>query len=101
MSYEKHVSHLIDGAQELVQKLRNTQNPDIQRLRDRVDAFVADAKQDKSERRARSMHITRVPRSLVEYVNEHPFLAVVTAASLAWTLGHLSSAARGGTATRR
>jgi hypothetical protein len=47
------------------------------------------------------MNITRVPRSLVEYVNQHPFLAVVTAASLAWTLGHLSSAARDGTATRR
>ncbi len=62
MSYEKHVSHLIDGAQELVHKLRNTENPDIQRLRDRVDAFVADAKQDKSERRARSMqHYPRSP----------------------------------------
>src|ERR1700675_508138 len=95
MSYEKHVSHLIDGAQELVHKLRNTQNPDIQRLRDRVDAFVADAKQEKSDRRAHgSVRITRIPGSLVEYVHEHPFLAVVTAASLAWTLGHLSSAAR-------
>jgi ElaB/YqjD/DUF883 family membrane-anchored ribosome-binding protein len=94
MSYTKHVSHLIDGAEELVHQLRHSENPDIQRLRDRVDAFVADAKQEKSARRARSMRITRIPGSLVEYVNDHPFLAVVTAASLAWTLGHLTSAAR-------
>jgi ElaB/YqjD/DUF883 family membrane-anchored ribosome-binding protein len=95
MKYEKHVSRLIDGAEELVSKLRDTENPDIQRLRDRVDAFVSDAKHEKSVRRAQgSLKITRIPGSLVEYVHEHPFLAVVTAASLAWTLGHLSSAAR-------
>jgi ElaB/YqjD/DUF883 family membrane-anchored ribosome-binding protein len=94
MSYEKHVSRLIDGAEELVSKLRNTQNPDIQRLRDRVDAFVSDAKNGKSQRAHGSVRITRIPGSLLEYVHEHPFLAVVTAASVAWTLGHLSSAAR-------
>ena len=95
MRYEKHVSRLIDGAEELVSKLRDTENPDIQRLRDRVDAFVSDAKHGKSARHAQGpVKITRIPGSLVEYVHEHPFLAVVTAASLAWTLGHLSSAAR-------
>jgi ElaB/YqjD/DUF883 family membrane-anchored ribosome-binding protein len=95
MRYEKHVSRLIDGAEELVSKLQDTENPDIQRLRDRVDAFVSDAKHGKSPRHAQGpVKITRIPGSLVEYVHEHPFLAVVTAASLAWTLGHLSSAAR-------
>jgi ElaB/YqjD/DUF883 family membrane-anchored ribosome-binding protein len=38
--------------------------------------------------------MTRIPGSVLEYVHEHPWLAVLTAASLAWTLGHLSSAAR-------
>jgi ElaB/YqjD/DUF883 family membrane-anchored ribosome-binding protein len=95
MRYEKRVSRLIDGAEELVSKLRNTENPDIQRLRDRVDASVSEAKHGKSGRRAQgSVRITRIPGSLVEYVHEHPFLAVLTAASLAWTLGHLSSATR-------
>lgn len=102
MSYEKSVSHLIDGAEELVHKLRNSQDRNIQRLRDRVDAFVVDAKQGKSDRRAQgSMRIARIPGSLLEYVNRHPFLAVVTAASLAWTLGHLSSAASDRTAPQR
>jgi ElaB/YqjD/DUF883 family membrane-anchored ribosome-binding protein len=101
MSYEKSVSHLIDGAEELVHKLRNSQDRNIQRLRDRVDAFVVDAKQGKSDRAQGSMRISRIPGSLLEYVNRHPFLAVVTAASLAWTLGHLSSAASDRTAPQR
>jgi ElaB/YqjD/DUF883 family membrane-anchored ribosome-binding protein len=101
MSYEKSVSHLIDGAEELVHKLRNSEDRNIQRLRDRVDAFVVDAKQGKSDRQAHSMRIARIPGSLRDYVNRHPFLAVVTAASLAWTLGHLSSAASGRTAPQR
>jgi ElaB/YqjD/DUF883 family membrane-anchored ribosome-binding protein len=101
MSYEKSVNHLIDGAEELVHKLRNSQDRNIQRLRDRVDAFVVDAKQGKSDRQGPSMRITRLPGSLLDYVNRHPFLAVVTAASLAWTLGHLSSAASERTAPQR
>jgi ElaB/YqjD/DUF883 family membrane-anchored ribosome-binding protein len=99
MKYEKSVSHLIDGAEELVHKLRNSQDHNIQRLRDRVDGFVVDAKQGKSDRQG-SMRIARIPGSLREYVNRHPFLAVLTAASLAWTLGHLSSAASDRTAHR-
>jgi ElaB/YqjD/DUF883 family membrane-anchored ribosome-binding protein len=101
MNHEKHVNRLIDGAEELVSKLQDTPNPDIQRLRDRVNVFVSDARRENSDRpRRRSVKITRIPGSLREYVHEHPFLAVVTAASLAWTLGHLSSAARARTAGR-
>ena len=94
MSYERRVSDLIDEARELVSKLQNTNNPDIQRLRDRVDAFVSGAKRWKSNRREGSVKVTRIPGSVFDYVHEHPFLAVLTAASLAWTLAHLSSATR-------
>ena len=94
MSYEKHVNVLIDEAKELVSKLKNTQNPDVQRLRDRVDAFVSSANHRKSKRRESSIQVTRIPGSVFDYVHQHPFLAVLTAASLAWTLAHLSSATR-------
>jgi len=78
-----------------VSQLRDTEDPDIRRLRDRVEAFIAGAKRRKASRRAQGgVKITRVPGSLIEYLQQHPFLAVVTAASLAWTLGHVSSAAR-------
>ena len=94
MNYEKHVNDLVHEAQELVSKLKNTENPDVQRLRDRVDAFVSGAKHRKADRSESSIKVTRIPRSVVDYVHEHPFLAVLTAASLAWTLAHLSSATR-------
>ncbi len=94
MSDEKHINELIDQARELVSTLRNTKNPDIQRLRDRVNAFISDAKRRKSNRREGAVKVTRIPGSVFDYVHDHPFLAVLTAASLAWTLSHLSSAAR-------
>ena len=83
MNYEKHVDHLIDEARDLVSKLKNTHDPDVQRLRDRVDAFVSYAKRPRSNRREGSVKMTRIPGSVFDYVHEHPFLAVLTAASLA------------------
>ncbi len=94
MSYDKQVGHLIDSARELVGKLRDTDNPDVRRLRDRVDAFIAGTRRQRAQRIQGPVKMTRIPGSVLEYVHEHPWLAVLTAASLAWTLGHLSSAAR-------
>ena len=94
MSYEKHVNILINEANHLVSTLKNIKNPDVQRLRDRVDAFILDARQRKARRREGSVQVRRIPGSVLEYVQEHPFIAVLTAASVAWTVAHLSSAAR-------
>lgn len=94
MSYEKHVNTLIDEAKDLVSTLKNNTNPDVQRLRNRVDAFISDWKQRKTQQRAGSLQYTRLPGSFLDYVHEHPFMALVTAASLAWTVSHLSSASR-------
>jgi ElaB/YqjD/DUF883 family membrane-anchored ribosome-binding protein len=95
MNYEKQVNNLMDDAHELVSKLRDNKNPEVQRLCDRVETFLA-----KSDDHGASGHghrpvkIRRIPGSLLDYVRNHPWLAVVTAASLAWTLGHLSSEIR-------
>lgn len=94
MSYEKQVNTLIDQAKDLVSTLKHNNNPDVQRLRNRVDAFITDWKQRKARRREGALQVTRIPGSLLDYVHEHPFIAVVTAASLAWTVSHLSSASR-------
>ena len=95
MSYEKQVERLMNDARELVDKLRDNQNPDVRRLRDRVEAFVSGPAQIPPPRKQeRPVKITRIPSSVFDYVHHHPWLALVTAASLAWTLGHLSSASR-------
>jgi ElaB/YqjD/DUF883 family membrane-anchored ribosome-binding protein len=95
MSYERHVDRLMDDARELVSKLHDTKNPDLKRLRDRVDAFVSGPRRISAGRAARQrVSVTRIPGSLLDYVHDHPWLALVTATSLAWTLGPVSSASR-------
>lgn len=95
MSYEKQVRDLMDDARELVAKLHDTKNPDLQRMRDRVAAFIAGPKRiESSPEKQHRVKITRLPGSVLDYVHDHPWLALVTAASLAWTLGHVSSASR-------
>jgi ElaB/YqjD/DUF883 family membrane-anchored ribosome-binding protein len=95
MSYEKQVGRLMDDARELVDQLRDTRNPDVRRLRDRVDAFVSRSARTVPQRsKQRPVKIRRIPGSVLDYVQDHPWVALVTAASLAWTLGHLSSASR-------
>lgn len=95
MSYERQVGRLMHDARELVSKLRDSKNPEVQLLRDRVDARILRA-QDSAPARPKSQRvkITRIPGSLFHYVHEHPWLAIATAASLAYTLAHLSTASR-------
>ncbi len=95
MNYEKQIDRLMNDARELVSKLHDTNNPDLQRLRDRFDKFTSRRAESKPPGGAQhSLKLTRIPNSLWEYVHEHPWLAVLTAASLAWTLSHLSVASR-------
>lgn len=94
MSDERQIRRLMNDAKELVSKLRENKNPEVQRLRDRVDVCILRAEGS----RRRSLHpvrITRVPGSIFHYVHEHPWLAIATAASLAYTLANLSTASRG------
>lgn len=95
MSYERQVGRLMHDAKELVSKLRDSKNPQVQLLRDRVDVCILRA-EDSAPSRAKSprVKITRIPGSLFHYVHDHPWLAIATAASLAYTLAHLSTASR-------
>jgi ElaB/YqjD/DUF883 family membrane-anchored ribosome-binding protein len=95
MSYEKQIGRLMQDAKELVSKLRDSKNPEVQLLRDKVDVCILRA-EDSAPRRGKSrrLKITRIPGSLFNYVHDHPWLAIATAASLAYTLAHLSTASR-------
>ena len=85
----------MDDARELVDQLHDAHNPDVRRLRDRVNAFVSGPDRIAPQHaKQRKVKIIRIPSSVFAYVHEHPWLALVTAASVAWTLGHLSSASR-------
>ena len=95
MSYERQVGQLMHDAKELVEKLRDSKNPEVQLLRDRVDVCLLRAEDTASARaKSRRVKITRIPGSLFHYVHDHPWLAIATAASLAYTLAHLSTTSR-------
>jgi ElaB/YqjD/DUF883 family membrane-anchored ribosome-binding protein len=95
MSYERQVGRLMQDAKELVSKLRDSKNPEVQLLRDRVDVCILRAAES-APRRSKSnrLQITRIPGSFFHYVHDHPWIAIATAASLAYTLAHLSTASR-------
>jgi ElaB/YqjD/DUF883 family membrane-anchored ribosome-binding protein len=95
MSYQRQMGRLMQDAKELVSKLRDSKNPEVQLLRDRVDVCILRA-EDSAPRRSKSqrLQVTRIPGSIFNYVHDHPWLAIATAASLAYTLAHLSTASR-------
>ena len=95
MSYDRQINRLLHDARELVGRLRENKNPEVQRLRDRVDVCILRAEGDSRHRNSHPVKITRIPRSIFHYVHEHPWLAIATAASLAYTLANLSTASRG------
>jgi ElaB/YqjD/DUF883 family membrane-anchored ribosome-binding protein len=94
MNHEKQINKLMDDAHELVSRLRDNKDPEVRHLCNRVEAFIAKSDRGAAEHGRRRVRIRRIPGSLLDYVRQHPWLAVCTAASLAWTLGHLSSEIR-------
>jgi hypothetical protein len=89
------MARLVKDSKKLLFQLRHAKSPEICRLRDRVSQYIDD--NGASHRRddgRRTLSVVRIPRSFVHYVQDHPWLALVTAASLSWTLSHLSTASR-------
>jgi ElaB/YqjD/DUF883 family membrane-anchored ribosome-binding protein len=95
MNLEPKMTRLMANTKDLLFQLRNAKDPEVRRLHEQVSQFIAAQGRPNDERRtARPMHVIRVPGALVRYVREHPWLALVTAASVSWTLSHLSTASR-------
>jgi ElaB/YqjD/DUF883 family membrane-anchored ribosome-binding protein len=92
---EQQMVRLMANTKDLLFQLRDAKDPEICRLRKQVSQYIAAEGRSKSNRgSAHSLKVTRVPGSLVRYVQEHPWLALLTAVSVSWTLSHLSTASR-------
>jgi ElaB/YqjD/DUF883 family membrane-anchored ribosome-binding protein len=94
MTHEPQMSRLIADTKNLLFQLRDSKDPEVRRLRDQVSELIARRRANNNRGLERSVKLTRLPGSIVRYVQEHPWLAVVTVASLSWTLSHLSTASR-------
>jgi ElaB/YqjD/DUF883 family membrane-anchored ribosome-binding protein len=90
------LDELIDGAEELLIQLADAHDPNIQRLRDRVDHAIADAtrtlsrQDDEASLRLRDIAIT-----IDDYVRDYPWLAVLTGVVVAGAVAFIAGAAVG------
>jgi ElaB/YqjD/DUF883 family membrane-anchored ribosome-binding protein len=95
MNYEQQMVRLMANTKDLLFQLRDAKDPEIRRLRNQVSQYIAAQGRSKANRgSAHSVKVTRLPGTLVRYVQEHPWLAMLTAVSVSWTLSHLSTASR-------
>jgi ElaB/YqjD/DUF883 family membrane-anchored ribosome-binding protein len=90
------LDELIDGAEELLIQLADAHDPNIQRLRDRVDHAIADAARTLSRQDDEaSLRLRDIANSIDDYVRDYPWLAVITGALVAGTVAFIAGAAVG------
>jgi ElaB/YqjD/DUF883 family membrane-anchored ribosome-binding protein len=90
------LDELIDGAEELLTKLADAHDPDIQRLRDRVDQSVADATRTLSRQNDEaSMRLRDIANTLDDYVRDYPWLALLTGVLVAGTVAYIAGTVTG------
>jgi ElaB/YqjD/DUF883 family membrane-anchored ribosome-binding protein len=85
------LDELIDGAEELLIKLADAGNPEIQLLRDRVDHAISDARRAIAERGdEESVRLRDIANSIDDFIRDYPWLAVATGALVAGTVGFIA-----------
>ena len=90
------LDELIDGAEELLTKLADAHDPNIQRLRDRVDHAIADATRTLSRQDDEaSLRLRDIANTVDDYVRDHPWLALLTGVLVAGTVAFIAGAAVG------
>jgi ElaB/YqjD/DUF883 family membrane-anchored ribosome-binding protein len=90
------LDELIDGAEELLIQLADAHDPNIQRLRDRVDRAIADATRTLSRQDDEaSLRLRDIANSIDDYVRDYPWLALLTGVLVAGTAAFIAGAAVG------
>jgi ElaB/YqjD/DUF883 family membrane-anchored ribosome-binding protein len=92
----ERLDELIDGAEELLIQLADAHDPNIQRLRDRVDHAIADATRTLSRQDDEaSLRLRDIANSIDDYVRDYPWLALIAGALVAGTVAFIAGAAVG------
>jgi len=84
------LDELIDGAEELLIKLADAGNPEIQQLRDRVDQAIGDARRALAERDKDSVRLRDIVNTIDDTIRDYPWLAVATGVLVAGTVGFIA-----------
>ena len=90
MIKDLQLDQLIDGAEELLTKLADAHDPQIQRLRDRVDGAINDARKAFAQGGEVGVQVRDLANAVDDYVRDHPWLALGTGVLVAGTVAFLA-----------
>jgi ElaB/YqjD/DUF883 family membrane-anchored ribosome-binding protein len=95
MDKNTSINELVADAEALLAKLGDLKSPDIQSLRDKVEAGIADAKKNLSRQvQSGTDRLQEMTESVVEYVQENPWVAVAAGTAIAVALIYIAFSAR-------
>lgn len=85
------LDELIDGAEELLTKLADANNPQIQQLRERVDHAIGDARHTIAQQDDDvSVQLRDIANTIDDFIRDYPWLAVTTGILVAGTVGFIA-----------
>ena len=91
MNDNNAMDQLVSEAEELLSKLQDASNPEIKRLRAKVESGIADAKRAASDQvQLGAEKLRQVTGSVVEYVQENPWVAVAAGTAIAVALLYMA-----------
>jgi ElaB/YqjD/DUF883 family membrane-anchored ribosome-binding protein len=89
------MDELVADAEELLAKLKDTGNPEIQKLRAKVESGIAEAKRTATQHvQLGAEKLRQVTESVVDYVQENPWVAVAAGTAIAVALIYVAFSAR-------
>ena len=95
MDKNTSLNDLIAESEALLAKLGELKGPDIQGLRDKVEAGITDAKKSlKRQVKWGSDRAQEVTETVVEYVRENPWVAVAAGTAIAVALIYIAFSGR-------
>lgn len=95
MDKNTSIDELVADAEALLSKLGDIKSPDIQALRTKVETGIADAKRSMSRQaRAGAERFQEMTESVVDYVQENPWIAVAAGTAIAVALIYIAFSGR-------
>jgi len=95
MSSSEAMDQLVADAEELLAKLKDAGNPEIQKLRSKVESGIAEAKRSATQHvQLGAEKLRQVTDSVVEYVQENPWVAVAAGTAIAVALLYVAFSGR-------
>jgi ElaB/YqjD/DUF883 family membrane-anchored ribosome-binding protein len=91
----KAIEQLVSDAEELLAKLHDASNPEIKKLRAKIEEGIAEARRGATEQvQLGTEKLRQVTDSVVSYVQENPWVAVAAGTAIAVALIYVAFSGR-------